>query len=154
MKLIPCLTLMAIIAGLSQAEEVKRERPERPIPGTIKKEFDRNGDGVLSDDERADLRETMRERRNARRNDLVNRFDADGDGELNEAERATAHDTISREMLAKYDADGDGALSRAERKAMVDEEGYNPLRFANRGPRAGHGQRMGMKPDRGAAAGD
>lgn len=151
MKTIPCLLIAAVIGGTSFAEEGKRELPERPIPATIMKEFDHDGDGTLSQEERSEMHRIMRERREARRQELLKRFDADGDGHLNEAERSTARETTLKEMLAKYDADGDGTLNDAERKAMFDGEGYNPMRFASRRPRAEQGQRMGMKRDRGPA---
>jgi len=58
----------------------------------IRKRFDADGDGKLSDDERARAREALDTRRGPRRPpaSLIQRFDTDGDGKLSPAERARA----------------------------------------------------------------
>ena len=65
----------------------KRGRPggRRPPPELMKK-FDKDGDGKLSESERAELRKTMEERRK----EFLAKFDKDGDGKLNEEERKAA----------------------------------------------------------------
>ena len=143
------LILTAILAcGTSMAEDAKpdTERPQReqrPIPAAILAEFDKDGDGKLSREERAEMQRVMRERREARRQEMLERFDADGDGRLNEEERKTAFETIRREMLAKYDANGNGELDPDERRAMVEGEGHNPLApfMRRQGPRGERGER-------------
>ena len=50
------------------------------------KKFDTDGDGKLSESERAELRNTME----ARRKEFLAKFDKDGDGKLNEEERKAA----------------------------------------------------------------
>ena len=50
------------------------------------KKFDKDGDGKLSEDERAELRKAM----DARRKEFMAKFDKDGDGKLNEEERKAA----------------------------------------------------------------
>jgi|GEM_PF-2910222 len=85
--------------------------------------MDKNGDGVIDDDERLDamLASPMGRR-------LLDRFDADGDGMLDESERAALREEEARRqaereqrILDQYDADGDGVLSDAERQAMEEE---------------------------------
>lgn len=51
------------------------------------KEFDADGDGTLSEDERAQMREAMQKRRQERRTEMLKKFDADGDGKLSPEER-------------------------------------------------------------------
>ncbi len=147
MKTIPCLLITAMLGGTAFAEEAKRERPERPIHAAALKKFDKDGDGKLSEDEKAEMRRVMGERRDARQQEILKRFDADGDGTLSEDERKLVRETIHKEMLAKYDADGDGKLDQTERAAMMEGEGFNPMRFhPQRGVRGG---RMGQKRERG-----
>lgn len=78
--------------------------PGGPGPGgfdreAMMKEFDKNGDGELDEEERAAMRETLRQRFGAsggpgggrgqmpNREELLKRFDKNGDGELDEEER-------------------------------------------------------------------
>ena len=78
--------------------------PGGPGPGgfdreAMMKEFDKNGDGTLDEEERAAMRETLRQRFGAgggpgggrgqmpNREELLKRFDKNGDGELDEEER-------------------------------------------------------------------
>lgn len=139
--------LIAMLAGGSAiAEEAipnpeRPQRGERPIPAAILKEFDKDGDGKLSPEERKQMRSAMRERRQARHQELLNRFDADGDGSLSPEERKVAHETVRKEMLAKYDANGDGELDPEERRAMIKAELGNPLApfMRHRGPRGERG---------------
>ena len=50
------------------------------------KKFDKDGDGKLNEEERAEARKTME----ARRQEALKKFDKDGDGKLNEEERKAA----------------------------------------------------------------
>ena len=74
-------------------------------------EFDADGDGVLSDEEKATMRETVRRRMNKR-------FDENGDGVLSDEEKKKAHDKMRAYLLKRFDKDGDGQLSEAEREEM------------------------------------
>jgi Ca2+-binding EF-hand superfamily protein len=60
------------------------ERAERML-----ERFDTDGDGQLSEDERAEARASMRER-------MLDRFDANGNGELDDDERAVARQEMRR----------------------------------------------------------
>lgn len=78
------------------------------------KQFDTDGDGKLSEEERGAAMEYRFEQM------ALRRFDKDGDGQLNEKERAEAEAfKAEREakLLEKFDADGDGELSKEERAA-------------------------------------
>lgn len=145
MKTTHWILIALLTGGAAIAEEAKpnKERPERPIHAAILKEFDKDGDGKLSEEERTEMRTVMSERRKARHAEVLKRFDADGDGKLSEEERKTAHDTILKEMLVKYDANGNGELDREEHRAMFEGEGHNPLApfMRPRGPRDPRGDR-------------
>lgn len=122
---------------------------DRPNFQQLIKQFDKDGDGKLSEQERAAAREQMAKlRRGQAGNDArripeqaLKRFDKDGDGKLNEAERAAAAKAREefmkkkgkagagrpngqgrpdmKEILAKFDKDGDGKLSETERAEIA-----------------------------------
>jgi hypothetical protein len=158
MKTIPCILIAMLAGGTLMAEEAKPkpERGERTIPPAVLKEFDKDGDGKLSPEERELMHAAMEERRKARHEAMLKRFDADADGKLSPEERKTAHETIRKEMLAKYDANSNGELEPDERKAMVEGERGNPLApfmkrpGGPRGPRGegGPGGEGGPRPER------
>ena len=93
-KFLTILATVMLACGLS----AKPERPEReggkkggppegrPSREEMIKKFDKDGDGKLSEDERAELRKAME----ARRKEFMAKFDKDGDGKLNEEERKAA----------------------------------------------------------------
>lgn len=80
-------------------------------------EFDLDGDGILSDEER---REMMR----ALRAEWLERFDLDGDGELSREERMAMRQAMfeqsdrGQELMRRFDADGNGVLDETEQAEM------------------------------------
>jgi Ca2+-binding EF-hand superfamily protein len=117
---------------------------QQPSPEVVK-EFDKDGDGKLNEEERKAARD-------AREKQMLEKYDADKDGKLSDEERKTAREAMRAEhekkMLEKYDKDGDGKLSDEERKAMV-EAGDGPRR---RGLRRDGGPRPdGPSPEGGPA---
>lgn len=119
-------TLFATLAALvsscmiaSAQDGPKRpKRPHGPPPAEILEQFDKDGDGKLSPDERSAMREAMKAKSEERRAAMLKKFDADGDGKLSKEEREKAMEERKAEMLKKYDKDGDGKLSEEERAAM------------------------------------
>ena len=136
-------------ATSSTTATAKIERaPENPAPPRamtaeeILKRFDKNGDGKLDEDERADAHDTMmktqRERQAARLGNpnaeqfqkrMLELFDKNHDGRLDEEERAEARKyaeehgfggggTMREEMLKRFDKNGDGKLDEDERAEM------------------------------------
>lgn len=92
----------------------------RPLRAEFMRLYDGDDDGKLSEEERAALRNDLKERRER----LLKKYDQDGDGTLNEAERAKLRDDLlqfRKEAVAKYDADGDGKLSPEERAKAIRE---------------------------------
>ena len=86
--------------------------------------FDQNGDGMLDDAERAQMKAAFAARRAERHQQMMARFDANHDGVLDDAERAqmkaafaAERDTKLTERFAAMDKNGDGRLSLDEFKA-------------------------------------
>jgi hypothetical protein len=69
--------------------------------------FDADGDGTLSDTEKASME--------AARTEMTTKFDADGDGTLSETERSAMREA---QMTERFDTDGDGVLSDEEKASM------------------------------------
>ncbi len=102
----------------------------------LKKKFDKDGDGKLSDAEKAELRKHIQANGGGNggrpnRAELIKKFDKDGDGKLNEQERKAAMASRGKrpgnggdrpnraEILKKFDKDGDGKLNEQERQAAM-----------------------------------
>jgi len=113
-------TLAVGLATVAYAE------PEGPMQGKrqeMLKKFDTNGDGVLSDEERAAAREQHITK-------MIEEFDADSDGKLDRTELSASlkamrerhgkqgpRGNMRQGAIEKFDADGDGKLSEEERAA-------------------------------------
>lgn len=120
--------------ALDRAEPSHRQR--------LLERFDTDGDGELSDTERAAAKETIQAEREAHRAEmkarLLERFDDNGDGELDEAERETIREVLGpmireraergrrddhrrdrarREAMQRFDTNEDGRLDEDERAA-------------------------------------
>ncbi len=96
---------------------------DRPNKEEILKKFDKDGDGKLNEEEKAQARKTMTANRRVPPF-VLEKFDKDGDGELNDEEKAEARKAMEerrKEMIGKFDKDGDGKLNEEERKAAMAE---------------------------------
>ncbi|MEK9632957.1 MAG: EF-hand domain-containing protein [Opitutae bacterium] len=147
-KFLTLLTAGILAFGLNAKPEreggKKGGPPEgRPSREEVMKKFDKDGDGKLSEEEKAELRKAIAQRGGrpgGRRPppELMKKFDKDGDGKLSESERAELRKTMEerrKEFLAKFDKDGDGKLNEEERKAAMAAR-----------PKPGEGKPAG-KPD-------
>ena len=81
-----------------QGGQPGRERPSRE---EMMKRFDADGDGQLSEEDRAALREEMGRQDGGQpggerpsREEMMKRFDADGDGQLSEEERVALQEAF------------------------------------------------------------
>jgi hypothetical protein len=140
------LITLGLLLGTSLFAAAQDPAPKRPpgkIPPAILKEFDKDGDGTLSEDERKAMREAMQARMEERRNKMLEKYDTDGDGKLSDEEAAKARADRQAELIKKYDKDGDGKLSEEERAAIPPFE---------RGP-GGPGGRRGGKGGPGGPGG-
>ena len=132
-------------------------RPKKNYQEFIKR-HDKNGDGRLDEEEKAEAHAVMRKegggRQGDRRKQLLKRFDKNGDGRLDDAERVEAEKARElleqnraagkfREQLRKrFDQDGDGRLDdgeraaaekfRAEQVKKFDQDGDGQLNDAER----------------------
>ena len=101
----------------------RRWRRGGAFEANMLKQYDADGDGTLSEEER---REMFREMQNQRRQRRLDRFDTDGDGKLSDEERAAIRNRRGgrwREMRRKwelrdFDANSDGEIDETERKAI------------------------------------
>lgn len=132
------LIAMGILAGSCIAAQAQ-DKPQRPgrqgPPPQVIKEFDKDGNGQLSEEERTTMRETLQSRMQERRKEMLEKFDADKDGKLSPEELSKARDAQKAEMLKKYDKDGDGELSAEERAAMPMPERRPGGPRGQRGPK-------------------
>ncbi len=85
--------------------------------GQMMQKFDANGDGQLSDAERAAAKAAFSTKRAEHKAARLARFDTNRNGTLEPAEKRAAHDQRVGERFAKLDANGDGAITLAEMKA-------------------------------------
>jgi len=137
-----CSVFALAIAAPAIADD-SGESKKRGLPVTRElKEFDTDGDGYISDEERTAApyrRHTQRlekfdadgdghvsneERaaaRNQRKEQRLEEFDADGDGRLSEDELAAAHKKRQEQHIKVFDTDGDGKLSEAEKRAASEK---------------------------------
>ena len=137
-KVLLSISVLSLATGMIAKPEKGGKKPGsgegRPSRQEVMKKFDKDGDGKLNEEEKAELRKKMAERGAGRRIPplVLEKFDMDGDGKLNEDERATARKAMEArraEMIEKFDKDGDGHLNIGERKAAMaartqtDEEG-------------------------------
>lgn len=113
----------------------------------LMKQFDKDGDGRLNEEERAAAREVIKNKsadleqlKKNHAKDVIKKFDVDGDGKLDQEELSAFLDEQrklfnkqrrsmgprrnfkpSKEMLAKFDKNGDGKIDDTERRAMFQE---------------------------------
>ncbi len=93
--------------------------------GGMWKQFDADGDGMLSDAEKAKLKAAWAVRREARKKEMLAKYDKDGDGELSRDEKAEAwkagSDEMRKKIFGKLDTSGDGKLSADEIQSKVEQ---------------------------------
>ena len=116
-------TCMIISAQDSTSTPQRPNRPHGRPSAEMVKQFDKDGDGKLSDEERKAMHEAGKAKREERQKAMIAKFDKDGDGKLNDEERAAAKAAHEAEMIKKFDKDGDGKLSDEERAAMPKRPG-------------------------------
>ena len=108
------LAVVALACGNAWADDDKKKEGKGKRGEMRKKlieKFDADGDGKLSDDEKAKAREAMKKRRGQGRSGGDKARGGRGKGRPGGGASAD----FRKKMLEKYDADGDGKLNEEER---------------------------------------
>lgn len=140
----------AVEEAKAHPEKAPGEHDGRPGKKRILEQFDKDGDGMLNDEEKAAAAAALKDRTGDKMGDatpdqirerLKERFDADGDGKLSDEERAKMEEQLKKmqenkgegdggkhplmekfleRQKARFDKDGDGELNDAERSAAKE----------------------------------
>jgi len=132
------------LSGAAHAEEGKGPRPPHKLPPEVIAKFDKDGDGKLNDDEKAEAKAARGEREAARKKEMLEKFDADKDGKLNDDEKAAMREEVKKKILEKFDKDGDGKLNEEERAELRKTMPNHPG-----GPKRPKVKGDGPRPDKG-----
>jgi len=129
-------SLLILVAAGASAQKNAPARPAAPgvFPARANmradaiKEFDKDGDGKLNEEERKAMMAARMAMGENLRKQREKQFDKDGDGQLNDEERKAMMEANRARMEEfrkarekKFDKDGDGKLNDEERKAMREE---------------------------------
>lgn len=149
---------LAVQAQEAPPEGGQRERRgpgNRPTPPEVLKEFDKDGDGKLNDEEAKAARTAMQARREEARKKMLEQYDTDKDGKLNEEERKKMQEDMQakrKALVDKYDANKNGRLDPEEIKAARDAgEEIPAMRMGGGQGRRGQGGEGGPRRQRPAA---
>lgn len=114
----------------------------RQLPPQLLKEFDKDGDGKLNEEEGKAAREALQARRAEAEKKRLEKYDTDKDGKLSDDERKAMRADLEakhKALVEKYDADKDGKLSPTEIKAARDAGEEIPEFRPGGGGRRGQG---------------
>lgn len=85
--------------------------------GAFMNKYDTNGDGVLSDSEKAQMRADFEAKHAAMKAKMLAKYDLNKDGKLDAAERKLMKEDRLETRFKKLDTNGDGQISVEEFKA-------------------------------------
>lgn len=81
---------LMLVGGMALSANAGDKARNPEMRKKLLEKFDKDGDGKLSESERAAAKAAFQEKHPEAREKLIARFDKDGDGKLNEEERAAA----------------------------------------------------------------
>jgi len=122
--------LMTVFLSLGTANSLfakdgKGAEGKRKMPEEMLKKFDKDGDGKLSEEEKAAAKAAIDEKRPELKANMLEKFDKDKDGKLSDEEKAEMKKAMEerraemkKKMLEKFDKDKDGKLSDEEKAEM------------------------------------
>ena len=111
------VTLLVFALSFGLYAEGEKKCKGKPNKAEMLKKFDADGNGTLSESERATAKEAHKAKHAERKAEMLTKFDVDGDGELNDVERET--------MKAECAANGKcakGKKGRGGPKGVKDAE--------------------------------
>jgi len=108
---------LALSAGLIGAGATYAAAEGGAGRGAMIKKYDVDGDGKLSDSERATMRADFAAKRAAMKQKMLDKYDLNKDGKLDPAERKLMREQKLETRFKKLDANGDGVVSFEEFKA-------------------------------------
>lgn len=148
------LALAGTLATQAQDAPQREGRGPRQVPPGLLKEFDKDGDGKLNDEESKAARESMQAKREEARKKMLAEFDKDKDGKLDQEERKTMREAMEakrKALVEKYDGNKNGKLDPEEVKAARDAGEEMPM--MRPGGRGQGGPRGEGRPNRGEGRG-
>jgi hypothetical protein len=152
---------LAVQAQEPAPEGQRERRPNRQMPPEVLKEFDKDGDGKLNEEEAKAAREARQAKAEEARKKMLEKYDTDKDGKLSDEERKTMRTELEakrKALLEKYDANKNNRLDPEEIKAAKDagEEvpEFRPMGGGRRGEGAPQGEGRPNRPRRGEGGGD
>jgi hypothetical protein len=128
MKATTLIALSAMLGTCAFAQDAPKpegqrpQRQQRQLPPEMLKQFDKDGDGKLNEEETKAMRTEMQAKMEERRKANLEKYDANKDGKLDEEETKKMREDRQKEMLEKYDTDKDGKLSEEERAKIPANE--------------------------------
>ena len=126
-KVFVMLAVICLVLSVDAFGGGKQMSPE--MRQKMLEKYDADGDGKLSDEERATAKAEMQGKREAMQSQMLEKYDTDGDGKLSDEEKQAAkadREAKRAEMLEKYDTDGDGKLNESEREAAKADMSEEP----------------------------
>ena len=118
------LTVVAATCGLFVTANAQTGKPpedakEKKTPAKMVEKFDKDGDGKLNDEERAEAKASEGKMKvGKKRAEMIAKFDKDGDGELNKEEEAALRADKKQKLIEQFDEDKDGKLNEEEEAKM------------------------------------
>jgi Ca2+-binding EF-hand superfamily protein len=144
--------LIFALFGAAYAAEAQGNGGQRMSREDIIAKYDVDGDGQLSDTEKATMQKEMgtrtgrnggqRNEQRMSREDMIIKFDVDGDGQLSDSEKETMRSEMGGQrgqqqraprteqvdttvLITKYDTDGSGELSATELTVFLADQNNN-----------------------------